>query len=79
MHPDTVIVVLSAIMLLTGWLPTYVIMRRRLISERTAHKQELWNMDENAFELGRIAGRDEERRAHMQVKLNARRLNFPNS
>ena len=74
---DTLLVIFIPFFIITGWLPTYVIMRRKLISERNGTRRALREMDDAAFALGVEAGRDEKRRAALDIELAQRRANFP--
>lgn len=76
---NTAIAIVTVLTFLFTWLPTYSIMRRKLIREKALHHKALIRMDDTAFELGRIAGRDEERRDNMTIELAGRTFDLPSN
>ena len=76
---NTAYAAVSILIFLFTWLPTYSIMRRKLIRERALHHKALIRMDDAAFELGRIAGRDEERRDFTTIELAGRTYDLPST
>lgn len=72
---DAIILVTIALSVLFTWLSTYIVYRRKLIAERSAHRHDLTEKFSATFEAGVIAGRDEARREQMNTKL-AKRLSL---
>ena len=79
MHTDTTLIVAMLMTALFVWYTTDRYYCRKIVREQARHHKALVRMDDAAFELGRIAGRDEERRDFTTIELAGRSYDLPSN
>lgn len=78
MNTDAIVLAIIVILLISGWLPTYVIMRRKYIDLKNSNRnlESTWYL--YGHEDGWNASQESKEKDAMRARLTRRRQAFPN-